>query len=213
MKMYSCARLLPIFFVSLISANGHACGTVGWALDGILEGPDGNSPMADMGAATLMQSLVNAGGPCGVLANNEPLANQAKILTLLRADNQPMRSNNYQKLLARYGRQLFISFDCLPHQKGQPGYAQVMAEFGGPECQSLQQRLYVTSGNGANLRDAAKVANNKLTVLPQGAIVKALARHGDWYQVEVIRFNPYFMPECKYKTPCMQGYVHKGAFE
>ncbi|WP_163937182.1 SH3 domain-containing protein [Paraferrimonas sp. SM1919] len=194
--------LIAVFF----SGQSLACGKVSWALQAIMAtAKQDKGPMAHFSEQDLYQSLAKVGGTCQQLTDDQPIENQQALLKLLLDPKQ-------QIWLERYGQQLFVAFDCLDRVKQQVGFQQVYQQYQSDRCPE-QSRLIVISHNGANLRAEPIIANNKLTVLPKNTVLKPIAKKGDWYQVEVLKYNHFFTPECKFKTPCKIGYVHQDLLE
>lgn len=196
--MYKIFLLIAV----LLSPNlAMACGTVGWAIDGIYK----KGPMKKFSREKLFAGLAKVGGPCQKLSNYNPSVNQKKVAKLLLDDQ-------HISYLKRFGKKIFLEFDCLITQKNKATYPLLTSRYGIGGCPS-EDILFVTSTNGGNLRSTPNISNNKLTVLPEGAKLKVLARKGEWVEIEVLHYNRSFTPPCKFKKPCKKGFVHESLIQ
>ena len=187
---------LAIFFY-IYASSTMACGTVQWTIEGIY----GKGPMSDHSKTELFSMLAKDAGPCQQLSNSHPKDNQERLVHLLM-------NKKFDNYLAKFGQNIFLNFNCLSTQKNHSDYSKITSSYSVSTCPSGNY-FFVTSQNGGNLRSSPKISNNKLTTLPEGAELREISRINNWIKVEVIRYNPFFTPPCKYSTPCKQGYVHE----
>jgi hypothetical protein len=197
--MYKFTFTIVVLFFSLSQAS--ACGTVEWAIDGIY----GKGPMKSFSRKELFSGLAKVGGPCSKLSNSMPTRNQKKLANLLLDDQ-------FNRYLVEYGKKIFLEFNCLNTQKENSIYTSIISRYGIDGCPK-KNIFFVTSTNGGNLRSSPNISDNKLTVLPEGATLREISRKGEWIKIEVIRYNPYFTPPCKYKSPCKTGYIHQSLID
>jgi len=178
-----------------------SCGKVSWAIDGIYS----KGPMKKFTKLELFSGLAKKGGPCKEMGNYKPTSNQKKLLKLL-LDKQ------FVSYLKKYGKEIFFIHDCLVTQKKTPNYSKLISIYGNYGCSS-KEILFVNSQNGGNLRSTPNVFNNKLTLLPNGAKLEVIKHLGEWIEVKVLRYNPYFTPPCKFKKPCKKGFIHNSLIQ
>jgi hypothetical protein len=194
-------RIAMLLCFSLLSSGMLACGTVKWAIDGVY----GKGPMSFVDTDSLYKSLAQSGGPCRKLSNNQLEKNEERLVALLLDDDLQKHNN-------QYGESVFTVFGCLMSQQKSQNYVAVYERYSPNHCPT-KGITYISTQSGINLRSSPRVANNKLTTLKDGVMLEEIERDGNWVQVNVIRLHSNRAPKCKYKSPCIQGYVHKIAVD
>ncbi|MFC1580145.1 hypothetical protein ACFL4N_04470 [Thermodesulfobacteriota bacterium] len=192
------AYLVPIsivFLVLMAYSSVMACGTIEMAVRGYWgEGPmNFNSPRKNLTALSDTECVLQS----TYKGKKSDIAILGVLLDVL--DRHPSLRYDAKKV--------FLRWNCLYGARFEEGYELAVKALGNASCNNFENWMLITAANGANLRQQPN--GKKLTVLPNNTFVSRMETQGDWFKVKIEKYPTLYNPQCRFESPCREGYLHK----